>query len=138
MSVLEKIYNVLKAWRYRNLSLYGKITVFKTLAISSIVYVSYMSVVPKNVIDLLDNLQNEFIWSGKKAKIKHSTLIGDFKQGGLKKVDIVTKIQSLQLSWIKRLPKCFHLKWNWQCLYSNLTWLYLTACLDLFCCLAVI
>ena len=62
-----------------------------------------MSVVPNNVIDLLDNLQNEFIWSGKKAKIKHSTLIGDFNQGGLKKVDIVTKIQSLQLSWIKRL-----------------------------------
>ena len=60
-------------------------------------------VVPKNVIDLLDNLQNEFIWSGKKAKIKHSTLIGDFNQGGLKKVDIVTKIQSLQLSWIRRL-----------------------------------
>ena len=75
MSVLEKIYNVLKAWKYRNLSLYGKITVFKTLAISSIVYVSYMSVVPNNVIDLLDNLQNEFIWSCKKAKIKHSTLI---------------------------------------------------------------
>ena len=39
----------------------------------------------------------------KKAKIKHSTLIADYSQGGLRDIDIDTKIKALQLAWIKRL-----------------------------------
>ena len=48
-------------------------------------------------------LQKEFIWSGKTAKIKHSTLVYDYEQGGLKDIDVKTKIKSLQLSWVRRL-----------------------------------
>ena len=43
------------------------------------------------------------IKDNKKAKIKHSTLIANYEQGGLKDIDITTKIKSLQLSWIQRL-----------------------------------
>ena len=37
------------------------------------------------------------------SKIKHETLCNSFKEGGLKNVDINSKIVSLQWSWIKRL-----------------------------------
>ena len=40
----------------------------------------------------------EFIWKGKNPKIKNSTLCG-----GLKNVDIFSKVVSLHSSWIKRL-----------------------------------
>ena len=39
----------------------------------------------------------------KKAKINTRTLSNKFLSGGLQKVDIQTKIEALQLSWIKRL-----------------------------------
>ena len=39
----------------------------------------------------------------KKVKIKRNILRNDFKDGGLKNVDIEHKIASLKCSWIKRL-----------------------------------
>ena len=45
----------------------------------------------------------EFIWKGKNPKIKNSTLCNDYEYGGLKNVDIFSKVVSLQCSWIKRL-----------------------------------
>ena len=35
--------------------------------------------------------------------MKHSSMIGDYEEGGLKDIDIKAKFQSLHLSWIKRL-----------------------------------
>ena len=40
---VQKIEKVLKLWRMRNLTLEGKITVFKTLAISKIIHLSLVS-----------------------------------------------------------------------------------------------
>ena len=39
----------------------------------------------------------KFIWSKKQPKIKHSTLITDYKPGGYKDTDIETKILSLKV-----------------------------------------
>ena len=36
-------------------------------------------------------------------KLKHTTLCNKYEQGGLKNVDIFSKITSLQCSWVKRL-----------------------------------
>ena len=43
------------------------------------------------------------MWDNKKLKIKQSTLCNDYKDGGLKSVDIEHKIASLKRSWVKRL-----------------------------------
>ena len=45
----------------------------------------------------------EFIWKGKNPKIKHRILCNGQENGGLKKVDVSTKVIILQCSWIKRL-----------------------------------
>ena len=48
-------------------------------------------------------IQKNFIWQGKKAKIKHSTLCIGYEKEGIKNVDLRNKITSMQCSWIKRL-----------------------------------
>ena len=88
VSVICKIENMLKAWKMRSLTISGKIVIFKTLAISKIVYISHMSSVPDCIISQLEKIHKDFIWSNKKAKIKHSTLINDYAEGGLRDVDI--------------------------------------------------
>jgi hypothetical protein len=100
---ISKIESVLKVWKMRHLTLNGKIVIFKTLAISKIVFVSYISSMPDFVLQHLKAIQKQFIWDCKKPKIKHSTLIGKYDEGGLKDIDIETKIKALQLSWVKRL-----------------------------------
>ena len=58
--------------------------------------------VPQDFWYTLKALHKDFIWSGKKPKIKHSTLFGDYCDGGLKDVDIDAKLLSLKFVWIKR------------------------------------
>ena len=102
-ATIKNICNVIKLWQMRHLYLEGKITTFKLLAISKIVYLALFTIVPKNVIFELKEIQNKFLWSNKKSKIKHSTLCNDYKNGGLKNVDIELKIISVKCSWICRL-----------------------------------
>ena len=100
---IKKIETLLNIWCQRGLTLEGKITIFKTLAISQTVFVSYLSSVPNSVIKELKKIQNHFLWNGKRAKIKHQTLCNSYENGGLQSVDIELKIKALQLSWIHRL-----------------------------------
>ena len=76
---------------------------FKTLAISKIVFASHIGSISCDILSHLKKVHKDFIWDGKKPKIKHSTLIANYSQGGLKDIDIETKLKSLNLSWIKRL-----------------------------------
>ena len=64
---------------------------------------SYLSFVPPSIINKIEALHKEFIWDGKPPKVKHSTLISNYEDGGLKDIDIRAKLKSLHLSWIRRL-----------------------------------
>ena len=48
-------------------------------------------------------IQKNFIWQGKKAKIKQSALCNGYENGVSKNVDLRNKITSIQCSWVKRL-----------------------------------
>ena len=51
----------------------------------------------------LKKIQIDFLCNSKTPKIKHSTLIADYSEGGLKSVDIESKINAMKLTWVKRL-----------------------------------
>ena len=55
------------------------------------------------IINELNIIQKELIWNGSNPKIKHSTLCNKYENGGLQNVDVLSKVISLQCSWIKRL-----------------------------------
>ena len=102
LNIIKDVESTLKAWKWRPLSLQGKIIVFKTLVFSKTIYVSYLTNVPPDVLSTLAEIQKNFIWDGKKAKIKHSTLTNDYSKGGLKDIDITAKFEALHLSWLSR------------------------------------
>ena len=99
----------MEIWRVRNLTLEGKITIFKTLEISKIIHLASITALPNSTITQLHKIHKEFIWNHKRPKIKEKTLISSFDKGGSKDVDILSKIISLQCSCIKRLfDRNFH------------------------------
>ena len=87
----------------RSLTVEGKITIFKTLAISKTIHLSLATNAPTEIINELNKIQKQFIWNGNNPKIKHSTLCNKYENGGLKNVDILSKVISFQCSWIKPL-----------------------------------
>ena len=98
---ITSIHSILKLWRMRNLSIEGKIVVFKTLAISKLVYLALLTVIPNHITEEVAKIQKSFIWHDSSFKIKHETLRMEFKAGGQKSVDIRFKFVSLQCSWLK-------------------------------------
>ena len=90
-----KFETLLKLWRMRQLTIEGKILIFKTLAISKIVHLTLMRDVPSSPIAQLEKIQKQFIWKNGNPKLKHTTLCNEYEQGGLKNVDIFSKITSI-------------------------------------------
>ena len=73
------------------------------MAISKIINLASVTVLSNSTITQLNKINREFIWNHKRPKIKGKTLINNFDKGGLRDVDIPSKIASLQFSWVKRL-----------------------------------
>ena len=81
---ITSIEKVLKLWRMRNLTLEGKVTVFKASAIYKIVNLALITDIPTSTMKELNKIQEEFIWKNKNPKIKHTTLCKNYDNGGLK------------------------------------------------------
>ena len=68
---IKKLQDVIRVWSMRSLSLYGKIVIFKTLALSKTVYIACMSNIPTEIIKLAEQIHKHFIWNKKRPSIKH-------------------------------------------------------------------
>ena len=69
----------------RQLTLEGWIMPFKSLAISKVIHMLLITKRHSNTIDIMYKIQKNFIWQGKKAKIKHSTLWDGYEKVRFKK-----------------------------------------------------
>ena len=108
-TTVTNIQRVLKIRKMRNLTLEGKLVIFKTIAISKTVFQSLTTPVPRHIVNELEKIQKAFPWKNSSPKIKHETPRNDYKGEGLKNIDILNKIISLQCSWIRRLyDNSFH------------------------------
>ena len=67
----------------RILSLFGKITIFKTLALSKTIHLALVTNVPTATTGLISKIQKEFLWGKDKSKINHGTLWNDYENAGL-------------------------------------------------------
>ena len=97
-TVKSIIQQVLRFWNSRLLFSEGRIIIFKTLAISKIVYLVFLTVIPNSLIEELQKLQKTFIWHCSHPNISHKTLCNNFENGGLKHVNISSKSINLQCS----------------------------------------
>ena len=89
------------------LSLGGKIVMFKRLYL---IFFDYCS----KLIDRITskNPKKTFIWHYSHPKINHKTLCNNFENGGVKYVDISSKIISLPCSWFRKLFDEIVHEWN--------------------------
>ena len=100
---ISKIKNTLKNWSFRGLTLIGKITVIKSLALSQLVHV--FNVVENNdvYLDQIEEIFNDFLWDGKNNKIASKTLFGNKFEGGLDMTQVHSFASSMKARWIQKL-----------------------------------
>ena len=73
------------------------------MVLSKLIQLCLTWVVPKHIIEEIENIQKHFLWNRSTPKINQSTLCNSFATGGLTNVDINTKIAGIQCPWVKRL-----------------------------------
>ena len=74
-------------WKWRNLSLLGKIQIVKTFAIPKFMFRASVIPTPKELVKEANSIFYNYIWNGK-DKVKRCALISDIEKGGLKMLDI--------------------------------------------------
>ena len=99
---LEQIRNLLSCWKYRRLTLIGKIQVLKSFALSQLTYILTPMATNQRFIGEINNIFYSFLWNNKGDKIKRTLLISNYDHGGLKKVDLSSFNKSLKTTWIVR------------------------------------
>ena len=105
---IQKLFNI---WSQRDLSLYGKITIVKTLGLLKLIFVSACIHTPPHYIDITNKLITDFVWNNKKPKIKRDMLIGPKERGGLDLTEFESTSKSLQTAWVQRMKKGVEDQW---------------------------
>ena len=96
----------------RDLTLYGKSLLAKSLGASQLVYAASMLSVP---IKIIKNVQSElfsFLWKNKKDKIKRAVIYQPPKEGGLHFVNFAMMVKSLRLAWISKFLSDTNNSWK--------------------------
>ena len=99
---IQAIKDNIAVWKSRNLSFIGKNLIIKSLLLSKFTYAASLLTVPKEVIKQVDYLTQQFVWNGKRAKIRKNILMNSYENGGQNFPDFGTMVLALKLKWIKR------------------------------------
>ena len=106
---LKKILNI---WSSRDISVYGKINIVKTLALSKLTFVCSVLDTPNGFTEEVNKIIFKFIWKYKQPKIKKSTIIKCKEEGGLNMTDFTVFNKALKLCWVKRLCSTDDAPWK--------------------------
>ena len=105
-SKINEIRKLFNCWINRSLTVYGKIVVVKTLALSKLSHVAL--VIPclnQNKINEIESLIFKFIWNNKPDKVSRNHAKLPEAKGGLGMIDIKDFWQAFRFSWFRRLIK---------------------------------
>ena len=90
----------------RKLTLIGRITIIKSLALSKFVHLSLsLPDPPKELVKELEKCFYGFLWNGGPVRISRRVIIKNMSCGGLRMVQLPAFIKTLKIFWIRRIIK---------------------------------
>ena len=84
---LDNVKKLVNVWSSRGLSVYGKVTVIKSLIIPKFVYILSLLPAPKEIVQELNRILFKFLWKGT-DKVTRLSTINEYENGGLKMIDL--------------------------------------------------
>ena len=111
---ITKAKSWVNVWSRRDLTLMGKVTIIKSLIYSQFSYLAIPLIKPScPMMKRIDTLTFNFLWGGKRDKVKREVIKRGFNEGGLGLFDFSEFLTSLKLTLIKKIinPNFTH---NWK------------------------
>jgi len=100
-SIFKSIKKTLSMWKWRGLTLIGKIQIVKTFIIPKFLSKATAISISNDLVKEINRLIFGFIWKGN-DKIKRTALINDIENGGLKMLDIESMISAQRVMILKK------------------------------------
>ena len=98
-------------WRARDLTLFGRTLIIKSLGLSKIIHSISNIEAPDSFAGEVKKYLFNFIWKNKKDRIKRTTLYQDLEKGGIRMTDVDLMFRSLRLAWIPRILTAGDCNW---------------------------
>jgi exonuclease III len=108
---LDKMQKLLDSWRTRKITIQGRITIIKCLAMSKIIYTASLLPIPEGIIKVTTKIIYKFVW-GPRDKIQRRVMINSFCNGGLQMVDVESQFYALKAVWITRILQAENCFWS--------------------------
>ena len=109
---IQKINNIIGAWRHRDLSYKGRALVINGLLTSTLWYNATSLPVPSWAIAQIEESIYDFFWNYKRHLVNKDILALPVQHGGFNIPRIKTKIQSLRLNTLRRLLSAEDAHWK--------------------------
>ena len=106
----------LQRWKWRDLTILGRIQIVKTFVIPLFMYRASLICVQKDTVIEVNRLLFQFIWKGK-DKVKRLSLVGDIDKGGLKAPHVESIIKSQRIMCCKKFAD--DQQSNWKIILSH-------------------
>ena len=103
VELITKLEKLLLTWSKRKLTLPGKTTVIKSLALSKFTHL-FISLPnpPEALIKRLDRMFCKYLWNTGPDRISRSNMIKNETSGGLRMVKLDNFIKALKVTWVRR------------------------------------
>ena len=109
---IDKIRQLILSWSKRDLSIYGKVQIIKSFAVSQLVNVASLLPIPNDIVKMINKIFFKYLWKSK-DKVKRIKLLKPSKDGGINMIDIESMFRALKAAWIPRLNAADPTKQSW-------------------------
>ena len=116
VEILKSIKEKLQRWKWRDLTILGRIQIVKTFVTPLFMYRASLICVQKDSVMEVNRLLFQFIWKGK-DKVKRLSLVSDIDKGGLKAPHVDSIIKSQRIMCCKKFAD--DQQSNWKIILSH-------------------
>ena len=111
-NLLESIKKQLTFWKWRHLTIIGKIQILKTFIIPKLTYRASIIHYSKDTLKQCNKILYDFVWNGR-DKVKRMAIINEIENGGLKMPHLESIFITQRISCLKRLSEEYHSSWKY-------------------------
>ena len=87
----------------RNMTIFGRACITKTLALSKVWYVGTVLIPPKEFVDKIEKEITSFLWRGKHHLVNRDIIRLPQGEGGLGVPCVEEKCKALKVKWLKKI-----------------------------------
>ena len=111
-SKLNQCLKLIETWKRRNVTMFGKIVVIKSILLPKFTYLFQSFSFPKHILKKINTICFTFLWDGKSETIKRSLLINQLENGVLIMIDIESFCNTLKIKWVNSLLSKTFANWR--------------------------